>query len=200
MRRRFARLDAGDEHGDAGHELFDLAAHGVGGARVGEEIAFVEHNHGLGAALAGCDEEALDACGVVVAVESADEKHGVDVGRDKLLDLFVSGGATREGGAAREQRMDVRTASVGLAQDGHPVADRRVINRRVRLMMKASGAFAQKFGVRRLHGVIVAAQLHDHARGLKAGGGMRLESGGPDGVPAEIVERSFFSRFATFVT
>ena len=137
------------------------------------------------AAVAGGDEEALDALGVVVRVESADEEHGVDVGGDDLFDLAFAGGLAGEAGAAGEQGVDLGALAVGGDLHGDPVADGGVgAGVAVGGVVEFAGEFAEEFAVGGLDGVVVAAEFDDDAGGFIAGGGVRGEGGGPGVVPA----------------
>lgn len=160
---------AGDEDGDAGGEGFDLVADAFG---IGTEVGFIEHDDGLGAALAGGDDEALDAFRVVVAIEAGDEEDGVDVGGDDLLDVLVAGGAAGEFGAAGEEDVEIGAGLAGAEADADPIADGGELIGPGGVVKEAAAALGEDLAAGGLDGVEFTAQFADDAGGLKPFGGM----------------------------
>src|SRR5205085_4946829 len=96
------------------------------------QVRLVQHDHRLRAALPGHYQIPLDATRVVVVVESRDEEHSVDVGRDYLLGGLAPGGASRELAASRQYLVNLRLTFVPRPSDYYPVADRRKVFRPAR--------------------------------------------------------------------
>src|SRR5690349_14602268 len=86
------------------------------------KIGFIEDDDRRGAALRGERQIAFQAANVEIAIEAADEKYGVDIGRNWLLVFAFSGGTTRKQGPARQHGFDNRLASAGIP-GGDPIAD-----------------------------------------------------------------------------
>ena len=175
-----ADRDDGGVAGDGG----DLGGDLVG---VVEQVGFVEEDDGLGAALAGDGEEALDAAEVEIGVERGDEEDGVEVGGDGLLVAVLAGGAAAETRFPREHGEDVELAGAGARARGDPVADGGQLGTRAGGVQELAAALADEFivaGVERV-GVL---ELADDARRAQACGGVRREGGLEVFVPAEVCE------------
>jgi hypothetical protein len=93
---------------------------------VGMQVGLREHDHRFGAALPRGREVTLEAAGIDVESERADEEHRVDVRRHDLLLGPIRGpsrGLARELRAPREDGVDRAAALVGARGDRDPVAD-----------------------------------------------------------------------------
>ena len=71
-----------------------------------DEIGLVQDHDRRRAAVPGDDEVALDAPGVVIAVEAGHQEHHVDVGGDDLLLGRIAGGAPREPAQSRQHAVN----------------------------------------------------------------------------------------------
>jgi hypothetical protein len=107
-----AGVAAGDDDGHAGGERSIWARTASGSS--------CRSACGAGAA----SGDALDALGVVVPVEAADEEYDVDVGGDDLSRLLAAVGLAGEATAAWEQGVELGAAlGAGAGGDGDPIAD-----------------------------------------------------------------------------
>ena len=117
-----ARLGADDKHRhvgcDGGDPGFQVRRVILG------EVRLVQQDDRLGAARPRGGQVALEAVQVVVAVERADKEHGVNVGRDDLLDFLKAGGLAGKLRPARQDGVDVDAGFLAhLRGHRHPVAD-----------------------------------------------------------------------------
>ena len=134
-RRDGMHVDGGSQRADFVHE--DL--------RIGDQVRLVQHDHRRGAALPGDDEIALEAPRIEVVIETADEKHGVDVGSDDLFFGGIAGRAPREPAGPGQHGLDAGVAGLCRRLDGDPVADGGEIGRARGVVPQPSGHPRQPF-------------------------------------------------------
>ena len=75
---------------------------------VGAQVALIQYDHGVGAALHAQRQVALQPAEVEIAIQPADQENQVDIGGDGLLIFPPSGRAAGEQGAARQHGFDDR--------------------------------------------------------------------------------------------
>lgn len=122
---------------DAGREGVDLRDIR---RRIADQVGFVEHDDGSGAAVQRNQQISFDSAQVVVAIESGHEEYDVDIRRDDLFFRSISGGAARKAARARQHRSDPCHASYAVRAvvlrwlDDYPVTHGWEIRSRRRLM------------------------------------------------------------------
>jgi hypothetical protein len=90
---------------------------------VGALVGLGQDQDGPGAALPGDHQVPLDAAGVEIVIEAADQQGGVDVGRQDLWGHRQTGCAPREAGPAWEDGADEGARLTGIGRASDPVAN-----------------------------------------------------------------------------
>ena len=144
------------------------------GVEVLGQVALVEHDHGLRAALPAGGEIPLDAADVEVVAEGAHEEHHVDVGRHDLLDALVAGGLAQEHRVALEDGVDGRGVGVRAVGNRNPVADGWEVGGARGVMAKPARDLGRPLTARGIDH-IGAAVLRGDARRRERVGGVQLE-------------------------
>lgn len=120
--------------------------------RIGAAVELVEDNDRLGAAVPSRRQIALDAAGVVVAVETRDEEDRVHVRGHHLLLRLMTGRLAREPGPPGKHGMDHRPPLPHRRPHRHPIPHRRIARsaaRPLQLMAKLPGKVRQVLGLPR---------------------------------------------------
>ena len=174
--------DARDRvHGDAERDRLDLEHAQL---ELGAEVGLRQDDHGLGAALPGGREVALEPPHVEVLVQRHEQEDGVDVRREHLLLRGGQRDLARERRPARQDGVDRRRSLVGSGGDGHPVADGGQVAGPGRLVREPAGHVGAQLAELGEEDVR-AAMLRGDARGHVARGGVWLEIGCVAVSPAE---------------
>ena len=171
-----ARDVAHREDGDADRDALRLDEL----ARVVADVELREHDHGIGAAVPGSGEVALETARVEVLVEPGDEDDRVDVRDEDVLLRLQPRRLARDLRASWQERLDREPVAGGVADDdpvadrGHAAPDLVVAHATARLREPVAELGAH---------VVAAAVLRDDASGSEAalfiGCEGRLELVGP---------------------
>jgi hypothetical protein len=155
-------------------KLLDLRTLGL---EVRAAVGLGQHQHRRRPGLADDRQIALEAARIEVAVEAADDQHGIDVGGDDLLAPGLAGGDAAQLAVARQQGLDLPLV-IDRRAHPHPVADRRPQG------VVAIAPSRRGLGARPQHrGAVVhfkgIAMMHDHARQLRGRERRRWQHGFP---------------------
>src|SRR3954454_12649759 len=214
--RRLADARGAEEaHGPARHEvgrellaiLSSQGAHAVDGYPQGDRlllqqaglgvraaVELVEDDHGLGTAVPGGGEIALDAAGIEVAVEAGDEEDRVHVGGHALLLGALAGALAGELGIARQDGVDHRPPLALGRPQAATVPPRRMPRalRPFELMPQLAGEVRVILGVAGRD--LIEAPLRGHAGGDEPLLRVRREGRREEVVPAEVGESQKITR------
>src|ERR671923_995259 len=172
-------------HGDADRDQLDL------GDRLLDVVAEVrlrEDDDGIGAALPRRREVALEPAQVEVPVEAGDDEDRVDVGGEHLLADDLERLLARERRSPRQDRLNGRTAALGVGAQHDPVARDRYGAAVLGLETQPAGELTRElagFGPDE----VGAAVLDRDASRNQAVAAVRGERGFEVGAPAERLQR-----------
>src|SRR5918996_1652898 len=150
------------------------------------QVALVEDDDRVGAAVPAGGQVTLEAAHVEVGAERAHEEDDVHVGGHDLL-ARPAGRLPREDRPARQESVDRGGVRIRRVADGHPVADRRQVGGAERGMAELPGDLGGALAALRVDDV-AAAMLGGDPRGHAAGGGVRDELFGSARAPPERCE------------
>jgi uncharacterized protein len=156
--------------------------------RIVGDVRLVEHDHRTGAALPCDDEITLDAPRIEIPVETAYQKHRIDVRGDHLFFGWIPCRTPREAAAARQDGDDTRVAAVRRRFERNPVAHRGEIRPRTCVVTDPSGHPREEIAVSREDAIDVRVFESDPSRDPTAFG-VAGERGAEVGIPAEQPER-----------
>jgi Ankyrin repeats (3 copies) len=156
--------------------------------RIIGDVRLVEHDHRACTALP-CDEEiTLDAPRIEIPVETANQKHRVDVRGNDLLFGWIACGTPREAAAAWQDGHDPCVATVRRRFERYPVAHRGEIRPRTCVVTDPSGHPREQIAVSRQDAIDVRVFERNPSRD-QAALGMDGERGAEVGIPAERPKR-----------
>ena len=197
-----AQLQVGEQLLDPASELRADGVDGHGARNAGDlraarlqivgEVGLVEDDHGPRAALPRHREVPLEAPDAEVAIEAGDEKRDVHVCREDLLGRLLARDLAREQAGARQDVLDGRALLARGPSHADPVAHRRQVTARLRLVPHPPRHVGQRFVVFEVHAERRAVG-HRHARRQQALAAIGLEELPLSFRPAELEDHAFMS-------